>query len=59
MWFQEREEAEAMLGIEKQKVKDEKKELDNNLTPARSGRSQTSKSRSKERERVSSMRDEL
>ncbi|MCI4374726.1 hypothetical protein PGIGA_G00009060 [Pangasianodon gigas] len=55
----EREEAEAMLGIDGQKVKEEKEESDSNPTPARSGRSQSSKSRSKERERVSSGRDEL
>ncbi|GAA6094374.1 prolyl 3-hydroxylase 3 [Tachysurus ichikawai] len=55
----EREEAEAMLGIGGQKIKEEKEEFDDNLPPARSGRSQTSKSRSKEKERVSSGRDEL
>ncbi|KAB5587057.1 hypothetical protein PHYPO_G00008540 [Pangasianodon hypophthalmus] len=55
----ERQEAEAMLGIDGQKVKEEKEESDSNPTPARSGRSQSSKSRSKERERVSSGRDEL
>ncbi|KAF4088383.1 hypothetical protein AMELA_G00082260 [Ameiurus melas] len=55
----EREEAEAMLGKDGQKVKEEKEELDSNLAPARSGRSQSSKGRSKERERVSSGRDEL
>lgn len=48
-----------MLGIDGQKEKEEKDELDNNLAPARSGRSQSSKGRSKERERVSSGRDEL
>ncbi|XP_017339962.1 prolyl 3-hydroxylase 3 [Ictalurus punctatus] len=55
----EREEAEAMLGTDGQKVKEEKEALDSNLAPARSGRSQSSKGRSKERERVSSGRDEL
>lgn len=59
MWFQEREEAEALLGIVGQKLKDENEELDSELAPARSGRSQTSKSRSKDMERVSSVRDEL
>lgn len=59
MWFQEREEAEALLGIGGQKLKDENEELDSELAPARSGRSQTSKSRSKDMERVSSARDEL
>ncbi|KAG7335812.1 hypothetical protein KOW79_000505 [Hemibagrus wyckioides] len=55
----EREEAEALLGIGGQKVKDENEELDSELAPARSGRSQASKSRSKDMERVSSARDEL
>lgn len=57
LWFQEREEAEAMLGIEGEKIKEE--ESDSNAAPARSGRSQSSKGRSKDRERVSSVRDEL
>lgn len=48
-----------MFGTDGQKVKEEKEALDSNLAPARSGRSQSSKGRSKERERVSSGRDEL
>ncbi|TSR75257.1 Prolyl 3-hydroxylase 2 [Bagarius yarrelli] len=55
----EREEAEVMLGIDKQEEKEEKAESDSNPTPARSGQSQTSKGRSKERARVSSVKDEL
>ncbi|XP_053349742.1 prolyl 3-hydroxylase 3 [Clarias gariepinus] len=55
----EREEAEAMLGISVQKAQEEKEEHDSNHAPARSGRSQTPKGRSKERERVSTGKDEL
>ncbi|XP_060777591.1 prolyl 3-hydroxylase 3 [Neoarius graeffei] len=55
----EREEAETMLGIDGQKEKEATDMLDSNLAPARSGRSQSSKGRSKERERVSIRRDEL
>lgn len=56
----EREEAEAMWAADGQSVvKEEKEDPDSPLAPARSGRSQTPKARSKERERVRSGRDEL
>lgn len=48
-----------MLEIAGQKGEDKKEESDSNVTPARSGRSQSSKGRSKDRERVSIGRDEL
>ncbi|KAI5105936.1 prolyl 3-hydroxylase 3 [Silurus meridionalis] len=55
----EREEAEAMFGLEGKEEMEEKEESDSKHAPARSGRSQPSKVRSKERERVSSGKDEL
>ncbi|XP_072536667.1 prolyl 3-hydroxylase 3 [Salminus brasiliensis] len=56
----EREQAEAMWAADGQSVvKEEKEDPDSTLAPARSGRSQTSRGRSKERERVRSGRDEL
>ncbi|XP_066539393.1 prolyl 3-hydroxylase 3 [Hoplias malabaricus] len=56
----EREEAEAMWAADGQSVVKEKQEdSEGNLAPARTGRSQTTKGRSKERERVTSGRDEL
>ncbi|KAL7875208.1 hypothetical protein SRHO_G00061780 [Serrasalmus rhombeus] len=56
----EREQAEAMWAADGQSVvKEDQEDPDSALAPARSGRSQTSKGRSKERERVTSGRDEL
>ncbi|XP_026854924.2 prolyl 3-hydroxylase 3 [Electrophorus electricus] len=56
----EREEAEAMWAAEGLAVvKEEAEDPNSTLSPARRGRSQASKGRSKERERVSSRRDEL
>ncbi|KAI4883700.1 hypothetical protein NFI96_031576 [Prochilodus magdalenae] len=56
----EREEAEAIWAADGQSVvQEEKEDPDSKLAPARSGRSQISKGRSKERERVTGGRDEL
>ncbi|KAL6489509.1 hypothetical protein MHYP_G00032500 [Metynnis hypsauchen] len=56
----EREQAESMWAADGQSVvKEDQEDPDSALAPARSGRSQTSKGRSKERERVTSGRDEL
>ncbi|KAF7708288.1 hypothetical protein HF521_017345 [Silurus meridionalis] len=51
----EREEAEAMFGLEGKEEMEEKEESDSKHAPARSGRSQPSKVRSKERERVNAI----
>ncbi|XP_062847929.1 prolyl 3-hydroxylase 3 [Trichomycterus rosablanca] len=56
----EREEAEAIWAPDGQKgLKKDSEESDSALAPARSGRSQSSKGRSKDRERVRTFRDEL
>ncbi|XP_076827100.1 prolyl 3-hydroxylase 3 [Brachyhypopomus gauderio] len=56
----EREEAEVMWAAEGLAVvKDEAEDPESKLSPARRGRSQASRGRSKERERVTSGRDEL
>ncbi|KAL7886530.1 hypothetical protein AOLI_G00042510 [Acnodon oligacanthus] len=56
----EREQAEAMWAADGQSVvKEDQEDPNSALAPARGGRSQTSKGRSKERERVTSGRDEL